>query len=162
MAGRPRRWLAAWAVSAALSAAANAQTSSPADEPATTLPTVEVIGTTPVLGSGIDRDKVPANVRSFSSTDIKTTSQPSLTGTLGERDGSISLNNQQGTPFQPDVQYRGFDASPIFGTPQGLAVYQNGVRINEAFGDTVNWDMVPDFSVNRLNVLSSNPVFGLN
>ena len=162
MAASPRIWLVAVTLFAALNFAARAQTAPPVDEPTTTLPTVEVIGTTPVLGSGIDRDKVPANVRSFSSGDLKTTSQPSLTGTLGERDGSISLNNQQGTPFQPDVQYRGFDASPIFGTPQGLAVYQNGVRINEAFGDTVNWDMVPDFAINRLNVLSANPVFGLN
>ncbi len=32
----------------------------------------------------------------------------------------------------------------MLGTPQGLAVYQNGVRINEVFGDTVNWDLIPE------------------
>src|SRR5262249_46657165 len=67
-----------------------------------------------------------------------------------------------GNPFQPDVQYRGFQASPVLGTPQGLAIYQNGVRINEVFGDTVNWDLIPETAINRLDVVSNNPVFGLN
>ena len=52
-------------------------------------------------------------------------------------------------------------ASPVIGTPQGLAVYQNGVRVNEAFGDTVNWDLVPAVAVNRLNLVSNNPVLAL-
>ena len=57
---------------------------------------------------------------------------------------------------------RGFEASPVLGTPQGLAVYQNGVRINEAFGDAVNWDFFPDIAIDRLDIVSSNPVYGLN
>ena len=48
------------------------------------------------------------------------------------------------------------------GTPQGLAIYQNGVRINESFGDTVNWDFIPERAIRRLDVFPSNPVFGLN
>ena len=46
--------------------------------------------------------------------------------------------------------------------PQGLAVYQNGVRINEAFGDIVNWDFLPDNAINGIAVIGANPVFGLN
>ena len=130
--------------------------------PSTTLPTTEIIGTSPLLGSGIDRDKVPANARSFSAGDLSRDGPPSLTRTLGERVPSVNINDVQDSPYQPDIQYRGFDASPIQGTPQGIAVYQNGVRINEAFGDTVNWDLVPDFAINRLNLISNNPVFGLN
>src|SRR5258707_10889681 len=151
-------------VLAVLPAAARAQVVSPESQPPppTTLPTVEVIGTSPLLGSGIDRDKVPANARSFSAGDLSRDGTPSLTRTLGERVPSVNINDVQDSSFQPDVQYRGFDASPIPGTPQGLAVYQNGVRINEAFGDTVNWDLVPDFAVNRVNLMSSNPAFGLN
>ena len=67
-----------------------------------------------------------------------------------------------GNPFQPDVYFRGFDASPVAGTPQGLAVYQNGVRINEAFGDIVNWDLIPTVAIRSMDVVSNNPVFGLN
>ena len=62
----------------------------------------------------------------------------------------------------PDVQFRGFVASPVAGTPQGLAVYQNGMRINEAFGDTVNWDLIPTAAIKSVTVVTNNPAFGLN
>ena len=48
------------------------------------------------------------------------------------------------------------------GTPQGLAVYVNGVRFNQAFGDTVNFDLLPDMAIDQMNLEGSNPVFGLN
>src|SRR6202021_2713941 len=75
---------------------------------------------------------------------------------------SIVVNEVSGNPFQPNVQFRGFVASPVTGTPQGLAVYQNGVRINEAFGDTVNWDLIPTAAVQSVAVVTNNPAFGLN
>jgi len=53
-------------------------------------------------------------------------------------------------------------ASPLQGVAQGVAFYQNGVRVNEAFGDTVNWDAVPQVAIARMDVWSSNPVLGLN
>jgi iron complex outermembrane receptor protein len=126
------------------------------------LPTIEVIGTSPLLGSGIDRDKVPASTRSLGESDLRRTGSPDLTGTLNRQVPGVNLNDVQDNPFQPDVQYRGFDASPVLGTPQGLAIYQNGVRVNEAFGDTVNWDLIPDVAINRVNLTGANPVFGLN
>ena len=72
------------------------------------------------------------------------------------------MQDVTGNDLQPDVYFRGFDASPVSGTPQGLAVYQNGVRINEAFGDTVNWDLIPTEAVSSMEVISNNPAFGLN
>ena len=45
---------------------------------------------------------------------------------------------------------------------QGIAVYQNGVRINEAFGDVVNWDVIPSNAIASMSVVSNNPAFGLN
>ena len=36
------------------------------------------------------------------------------------------------------------------------------MRINEAFGDTVNWDLIPDIAIERVDVVGSNPVYGLN
>src|SRR5262249_58663867 len=53
-------------------------------------------------------------------------------------------------------------ASPTVGTPQGLAVYQNGVRVNEIFGDTVNWDFLPGYAIHRLDVVPNDPTYGLN
>lgn len=131
--------------------------------PTVTLPTVQVVGVTPLPGSGIDIDKVPANVQSLSAGQLWPDGQNDLVPTaVARRLSQVNLNNEQGSQFQPDFVYRGFEASPISGIPQGIAVYQNGVRINEAFGDTVNWDLIPQFAVNRLTLQGNNPVFGLN
>ena len=72
------------------------------------------------------------------------------------------MSDQTGNQFQLDLNYRGFIASPVIGTPQGLAVYQNGVRINEVFGDTVNWDFIPESAISGMTLVPSNPVYGLN
>jgi hypothetical protein len=49
----------------------------------------------------------------------------------------VSVNDCAGNPFQMDVNYRGFTASPAIGTPEGLSVFFDGVRVNEPFGDVV-------------------------
>jgi len=126
------------------------------------LTTVTVIGTTPVPGATIDADKIPSNVSSVRSSDLAREGSASLTRALNGQLGSININDTLADPFQPDIFYRGFDASPVLGTPQGLAVYQNGVRINEAFGDAVNWDLIPDIAINQIDIVSANPVYGLN
>jgi iron complex outermembrane receptor protein len=121
-----------------------------------------VIGTTPLPGSGIDPDKVPSNTQILSASDVSREGQASLIHALNANLGSVNISDDLNDPFQPDIIYRGFTASPVLGTSEGLAVYQNGVRINEAFGDTVNWDLFPAIAINRITVVGSNPVFGLN
>src|SRR6202043_3188322 len=74
----------------------------------------------------------------------------------------VTLSDQSGNQFQRNIDYRGFTASPVPGTPQGIAVYQNGVRINESYGDIVNWGFIPEMAINRLSMVPNNPVFGLN
>jgi outer membrane receptor protein involved in Fe transport len=123
---------------------------------------ITVVATTPLAGTGIDADKVPASVTTVSSSEIQRTQSLSVTDTLQQRVPGIVVNEVAGNPFQPDVQFRGFVASPVSGTPQGLAVYQNGVRINEAFGDTVNWDLIPTSAIRSIGVVANNPAFGLN
>ncbi|NKF24644.1 TonB-dependent receptor [Solimonas marina] len=129
----------------------------------TPLAEVVVVGTTPMPGSGIDIDKVPSNVQTMSARDLdRPGGGKVIPSQATDRMGSVSLNDEQGNPYQPDFVYRGFAASPISGVAQGLAIYQDGTRINEAFGDSVNWDLVPMFAVDRLTVQGNNPVFGLN
>ena len=124
---------------------------------------IVVVGTTPVPGMRINADKVPGNVQTLYSSDLtKGTGSADLLNSMSTQLGSVNFNDNSADPFQPDVLYRGFEASPILGTPQGLAVYQNGVRINEAFGDSVNWDLIPDIAIDRVDVVSGSPVFGLN
>ncbi|WP_165943314.1 TonB-dependent receptor [Roseicella aquatilis] len=133
-----------------------------AQEAAVALPQVEAVGIAPLPGSGLPRDRVAGNPRSLSAADLTRENQPGLPQALERLSGAVVLNDAQGSPFQPDLQYRGFAASPLLGTPQGLAVYQNGVRINEAFGDTVNWDLIPEAAIRGVDLLGSSPLFGLN
>jgi iron complex outermembrane recepter protein len=112
--------------------------------------------------TAIDRDKVPANTQTLLAEDLDHAKSSSLPESLLRQAPSVSINDTAVNPFQPDVQYRGFVASPTLGTPQGLAVYQNGVRVNEVFGDTINWDFIPEHAVSRIDLVPNNPVYGLN
>jgi iron complex outermembrane recepter protein len=121
-----------------------------------------VVTATPLPGAAIDIDKIPGNVQVLSAPDLTRQGSASLTTALNSNLSSININDDADDPFQPDILYRGFEASPVLGTPQGLAVYQNGVRINEAFGDTVNWDLFPDAAIDQVVLVSSSPLYGLN
>ncbi|MEQ1887609.1 MAG: TonB-dependent receptor [Alphaproteobacteria bacterium] len=127
------------------------------------VPEINVIGVTPVQGSGLDRDRVPVNVITLDRSDIRAGDPRTPADILELRGAGVSRVDSQNNPFQPNITIRGFTASPLLGEPQGLAIYQNGVRINEPFGDTVQWDLMPIFAIRRLQVIQgTNPVFGLN
>jgi len=126
-------------------------------------PSVEVVGTTPLAGIGTAIDEVPANIQAVTGAQIEKQDSVSLPDFLDRNTGSVSINQGQGNPFQPDVNFRGFQGSPLLGVPQGLSGFQDGVRINESFGDTINWDLIPQGAISSLNIIpGSNPVFGLN
>ena len=144
-----RRLLAALALAPTLAAAQ-------------TVPDVDVIAATPLLGSGIDRAALPQATQILSSQQIDRTGVPTLTGAILENIPSASVDDTSGNPFQPDILFRGFTASPVTGTSQGLAVYVNGARFNDPFGDAVNWDLIVPIAIDTVNVEASNPVFGLN
>ncbi|MBN4096208.1 MULTISPECIES: TonB-dependent receptor [Methylobacterium] len=107
--------------------------------------------------------KIPSTVESVTASDITIDrASDNLTTTLARRTPGINVSDSQGNNNRVDITYRGFTASPVQGVPQGLAVYQNGVRINEAFGDIVNFDLIPPQAIQRIDVVTGNPVFGLN
>ncbi|HTT11924.1 MAG TPA: TonB-dependent receptor [Burkholderiaceae bacterium] len=143
-----------------LCAAASAQSTQP--PPAQELPAVTVIGTTPLPGLGTPLRDVPANVQVFGA-EIGKQRQGNVGEFLENNPTSVTVNAAQGNPYQPDISFRGFTASPLLGVPQGLSVFQDGVRINEPFGDVVNWDILPQSAIAGLQLIpGSNPVFGLN
>ena len=135
--------------------AALTQPSTPPQEPTQ-------IKMSPVGGSEIAIAKFPGSVSTITSADIARSETVSLENVLQTRVPGIIVSDLQGNDFQTDVQFRGFSASPVDGVPQGLAVYENGVRINEAFGDVVNWDFLPSVAVQNMAVVANNPAFGLN
>ena len=124
---------------------------------------IVVIANAPLQGGHIDPNKVPGAVQILSVPALTRDRQTDvLPDAVAKQLSNVNLNDEQGSPFQPDFIYRGFEASPIAGVPQGIALYQDGTRLNEAFGDTVNWDLIPTFAINRLTVQSNSALFGLN
>ena len=110
----------------------------------------------------VELDKIPSNVVTVGASAFDGTKAPDLLQSLDRALPGVSLSSQTGNDFLLDLNYRGYTASPVIGTPQGLAIYQNGVRINEVFGDVVNWDFIPQSAINQLTLVPSNPVYGLN
>jgi outer membrane receptor protein involved in Fe transport len=153
---RPPRRLLALALSAACAPAFAA-------ERVVETATIEVIGNSPLAGIGIPRQQVPANVQSVSERQLEEQESLNLPEFMVRQLPSVNINEVQGNPFQQDVNYRGFTASPLLGTAQGLSVYLDGVRINEPFGDTVNWELLPHSAIAGMELVpGSNPIFGLN
>ena len=120
------------------------------------------VAATESIPGAVDQDKIPSNVQAVGSSAFEPTKSPDLLQSIFQALPGVALSDQTGNQFQLDLNYRGFTASPVIGTPQGLAVYQNGVRINEVFGDIVNWDLIPQNAINSLTLYPSNPIFGLN
>jgi iron complex outermembrane recepter protein len=110
----------------------------------------------------VEQDKIPSNVQTVGASAFQNTKTPDLLQSMFQALPGVALSDQTGNQFQLDLNYRGFVASPVIGTAQGLAVYQNGVRINEVFGDIVNWDFIPQNAINQLTLVPSNPIYGLN
>lgn len=124
---------------------------------------ITVFGVTPFPGGEGDLAHYPGNAQVFAGDDIRDTQSLNLNDYLGRNAGAVHLSDSANNPFQADLFYRGYGVSPLLGLPQGLAVYQDGVRINEAFGDTVNWDLLPEGAIERVELIpGSNPVFGQN
>jgi outer membrane receptor protein involved in Fe transport len=127
------------------------------------IPKVEVVGVAPVYGLGIDRDLLPYTVQVASEKTIRKAGGENLAEFMAHNLGGVNVNEVSGSPFQSDITFRGFRASPVLGSSQGISVYLDGVRVNEAFGDVVNWDMVPEAAIADLTLVTgANPLYGLN
>ena len=133
----------------------------PPDPPLTF--TVTVIGTTPLPGVELPAGQVPSPVQTATDRDIDNSGALDVSDFLNRRMNGVHVNEVQNNPFQPDVNYRGYTASPLLGTPQGLSVYMDGVRLNQPFGEVVSWDLIPRIAIGSTTLMpGSNPMFGLN
>jgi len=113
-------------------------------------------------GGGTALPTVPSATTTVTDSDIEREGTSQVQQVLQQQVPGIIISDAAGNPMRAEVSYRGFDASPVSGRSQGVAVYQNGVRINESFGDTVQWDVIPSNAIASMSVVSNNPTFGLN
>src|SRR6185436_9829978 len=124
---------------------------------------VTVVETAPLPGVDLPIEKIPAPVQTAASDEIERSKALDLSSFMTRRFNAVFANEVQNNPFQPDINYRGYTASPLLGTPQGLSVYMDGVRLNQPFGDVVSWDLIPRLAISTTTMMpGSNPLFGLN
>jgi len=124
---------------------------------------VDVVSTTPMPGIGLPINKVPANIQLVNGDEFRKQQSVTIADYMNNNLQGVSVVDTQNNPFQPDVTFRGFTASPLLGTPQGMSVYVDGVRVNESFGDAVNWDLIPMNAIANMSLIpGTNPLFGLN
>lgn len=132
-------------------------------EPAQQLPPIEVVSPSSQSALPVQRDRLPFNAQVSSDQDLQKTKPDSIADFLNRSFVGVNANGIQGSPFQADVTYRGFRLSPVLGTSQGISAFLDGVRVNEAFGDVVYWEMIPEMAISRIALMpGSNPLFGLN
>ena len=133
------------------------------DYPAGAILSVEIVGTAPLPGLGIDRALLPYPVQTASGKQLGQDGGSNLAEFMARTLNGVNVNAVSGSPFQNDITYRGYRASPVLGSAQGISVYLDGVRVNEPFGDVVNWDMIPEAAIGKLLLApGANPLFGLN
>jgi outer membrane receptor protein involved in Fe transport len=124
---------------------------------------VDVVSATPLTGTDLAASQIAGPVQTATAADIGNSGALELGDFMNRQLNGVYLNEMQGNPFQPDVNYRGYTASPLLGTPEGLSVYLDGVRQNQPFGDVVSWDLIQRNAVSEITLIpGSNPVFGLN
>ena len=126
-------------------------------------PPAQIVVTAPPSGSTAVLADTPVNAQILSGDALDRQGHANLADLLDANLGSVTLSNGTGSPYQSDVSYRGFQATSLLGSPTGLSVWLEGVRMNEPFGSIVNWDLIPMNAIGAVEVLpGSNPLFGLN
>ncbi|HVW78279.1 MAG TPA: TonB-dependent receptor [Alloacidobacterium sp.] len=124
---------------------------------------VAVFSPAPIGQADQSRDQIPIPVQGLTAKNLEDSNAVDLTDLMNKRLTSVYVNENAGNPFQPDMNYRGYTASPLLGTPEGLSVYMDGVRQNQPFGDIVAWDLIPKVAIRDMALIpGSDPVYGLN
>ena len=124
---------------------------------------VDVISETPLAGTDLQINQIAAPVQTATAADIENSGALDLADFMNRHLNGVYINEMQENPFQPDVNFRGYTASPLLGTPEGISVYVDGVRQNQPFGDVVSWDLIPKDAISEMNLIpGSDPLFGLN
>ncbi|HEY6342478.1 MAG TPA: TonB-dependent receptor [Bryobacteraceae bacterium] len=130
---------------------------------ASTAASVNVVDATPLAGVNLSKDQIAVPVQTATAEDIANSGALDLSDFLNRRMNGVYVNEMQGNPFQPDINFRGYTASPLLGTPEGISVFLDGVRQNQPFGDVVAWDLIPKVAISEFALVpGSDPLFGLN
>lgn len=108
---------------------------------------IVVIWATPLPGLTVPVRQVPTNVQGAQADDVQQVHGQSFTDLLRDDFQGVGITQSQGNPWQGTLTFHGYTLSPLTGSPSGLSVYVDGVRQNESFAETMNWEAIPDFAI---------------
>jgi iron complex outermembrane recepter protein len=122
---------------------------------------IVVVGRLPQ--SRLPPSSVPAPVQVIVGEALQSAGPPSLPDSLAGQVPGLTLADEQGNSYQPDLSLRGFQATSVTGVPQGVSVFLDGVRINEPTAEEINFDLLPTEDIERVEVVPGPSVlFGRN
>lgn len=130
----------------------------PAQQPDTVPDTVTVrlpeirVEATRLAGGGVPLSRIPYSAQVLEVDASDRADAATVADLLGELVG-ITTADQFGTPFQPDVRFRGFAVGPVVGYPQSVSVFVDGVRVNEPDASQVNFSLIPLHAIERVEVI---------
>jgi len=124
----------------------------------------EIITVSPArLRELLPSSRVPASVQVIEGEQAERSGVPTLPESLEHRVGGLTLLDEQGNSYQPGLSLRGFQGTSVTGVPQGLSVFLDGIRINEPTAEELNFDLLPNDDLERIEVIRGpSVVFGRN
>ncbi|TPW18997.1 MAG: TonB-dependent siderophore receptor, partial [Elusimicrobia bacterium] len=118
----------------------------------------EIVGAVRLPAPPLEASRVPASIYVLTAEDLRRSGARTLAEALERLPGVVHYD-QVGNGYQPTLDLRGFNATPVPAT----VVVVDGVRVNEPDFGQVNWQLIALERVERVEVLPGpSTVFGKN
>src|SRR5213594_1644743 len=133
-----------------------------AQEPKTEEPSIQVrdvvVSSTRLPDTPVDPRTLPAKVTVITAEDIQISGAKTVQEAIQWATG-IVMYDQVGNAFQQTIDLRGFNGQPVPST----SVFVDGMRVNEPDFNTVNFDLIPFDTIDRIEILPGpSAIYGKN
>ena len=117
-----------------------------------------VVSSTRLPDVPVDARTLPAKVTIITAEDIRKSGAKTVQEAIQWATG-IVMYDQVGNSFQQTIDLRGFNGQPVPAT----SVFVDGARINEPDFNTVNFDLIPFDTIERIEILPGpSAIYGKN
>jgi len=117
-----------------------------------------VVSSTRLPDAPVDARTLPAKVTVITAEDIRKSGAKTVQEALQWASGVVMFDSI-GNAFQQSIDLRGFNAQPVPTT----SVFVDGVRINEPDFNTVNFDLIPFDTIERIEIIpGASAIYGKN
>jgi len=128
-----------------------------AETPTESLPET-VVTSTRLPGDPVDPLTLPAKVTVITAEDIQRQGAKTVQEAIQYATG-IVMYDQVGNSFQQTIDLRGFNGQPVPAT----SVFVDGVRLNEPDFNTINFDLIPLETIERIEIIpNASAIYGKN